>query len=88
MLAKKPRTEALSSKLPARPQAKSQGVSRAAVAGELHKYDKILTPYGPLLQNLVLGLLDGSVHVVLALNPMAMIWFIALSDPVGAFLVG
>ena len=50
-------------------------------------YRQVSTPYGPLLRDLALELVDGTFHTVLVLSPLAMIWYITQSEPVAAFLV-
>ncbi len=49
------RTEAICSTLPARPQAKAHGLSRAEVSSEFHKYDTVVdtNKLNGILQNCI-----------------------------------
>ena len=64
------------------PQAEQHGVSKAAVYGELHKWDSAVTPYGNLYQALQIG-----TQTIDRLNPFGFLWLLAkLDDRLAAFL--
>lgn len=59
---------------------------RRAFVDEVHKYDKVVTPYGPLVQDLKLALTDGGMHTAKVLNPFALLW--SAAKPSVAQIVG
>jgi hypothetical protein len=67
------------------PQARCTGVSRWAASSELHKYDEVVTPYGPLFQSFPIG---PDAFEVEFMSPFAMLWHLcSTSLPAAEFLV-
>ena len=59
------------------PQAAGLGVSKHEAMSEVHKYDKVSTPFGPLYASLKLRTVGGDELPVQYLNPFATLWFFA-----------
>jgi hypothetical protein len=67
------------------PQARCNGVSRWSASNELHKYDDVVTPYGPLFQSFPVGPNAFDVEFI---SPFAMLWYMcSTSQPAAEFLV-
>jgi hypothetical protein len=74
----------LAMRQPLAPQAKAQGLSKRVAERELHKHDKITTPYGDLVTVVELTDEDGQTLKVNTLNPFAFLSHVA-SVSVAAF---
>ncbi len=68
------------------PQAAGHGVTKHEAMAEVHKYDKVATPFGPLYTSLKLRTVGGDELSVQRLNPFGMLWFVSsTSEHAAAF---
>ena len=65
-------------------QARNHGLSRRAVDNELHLYDKLVTPNGPLYTTLAVPGKSGQPLHIDCIDPFAFLWLAAARSPEAA----